>query len=243
MQLFGHVRVLVVAAHPDDETIGASALIGPPREAVVVHVTDGAPRDPRWWPPGVADRGAYARIREREAERALAHVRADRIALGLVDQEAVHALPQLVRLLAAHIVRRAPDLVVTHAYEGGHPDHDAAAVAVARACELAPRPPRVCEMALYHGALGRFVAGEFADGRAAVCHVLDPEERARRRAMLACFASQEATLAPFLDLARERYRAAPAYDFSRPPHDGPLLYERLGFPITGAEWRALAARA
>jgi len=238
-----HARVLIVAAHPDDETIGASALLGPPREVTVVHVSDGAPHDRRWWPAGIEDREAYARLRALEAERALAHVRADRIALGLVDQEVVHALPELARAIADHVERLAPELIVTHAYEGGHPDHDAVAFAVARARELVGAAPPSYEMALYHAGSGRFVAGELLDDRGSTCVALDAEQRARRRAMLECFESQRTTLAPFMELAHERYRAAPRYDFSRPPHDGPLCYERFGFWITGARWREIAARA
>ena len=86
-------------------------------------------------------------------------------------------------------------------------------------------------MALYHGE------------RPSVRRALDPAQLRRKREMLACFASQRATLAPFLELAHERYRLAPSYDFSRPPHGGPLLYERMGFPTSGAAWRAIAARA
>lgn len=241
------VRILIVAAHPDDETLGASALLGPPHEVVVLHATDGAPRDPRWWPAEFRDRGAYARVRALEAERALAIGGAERVALGIADQEAVHAVPQIVQAVASEIARRAPDVIVTHAYEGGHPDHDAVAVSVAHACRRARRAPRVYEMALYHGAPGHgapgaFVAGEFIADRTSICCALAPEQLRRRRAMLDCFASQRTTLAPFLALGHERFRPAPRVDFSRPPHDGPLLYERMGFTMTGREWRSLVAR-
>ena len=40
----GAERAMVIVAHPDDETIGAGARLGGFREALVVHVTDGAPR-------------------------------------------------------------------------------------------------------------------------------------------------------------------------------------------------------
>ncbi len=243
MHAIARVRVMIVAAHPDDETIGASALIGRPHETVVVHATDGAPRDPRWWPAGVSDREAYAIARAREAERALALVGAARRALGFTDQEAAHALPQLARAIADQLAQHAPELVITHAYEGGHPDHDAVAFAVGRATELARHPTHVYEMALYHGAPGVLVAGEFIDNAGSLRQELKPAQLCRRRAMLACFASQHATLAPFLALGHERYRRAHAYDFSRPPHDGPLLYERMGFSTSGAEWRALATRS
>ena len=37
----------IVAAHPDDETVGAAGLLLSAGRAAVVHLTDGAPRDPR----------------------------------------------------------------------------------------------------------------------------------------------------------------------------------------------------
>jgi LmbE family N-acetylglucosaminyl deacetylase len=235
------MRLAIIAAHPDDETIGASALMAA-HDATVIHVTDGAPRDPRWWPGDTTDREGYARERACEVERALTLARAKRVALGFIDQEAAYALPELVGAIADEVARRAPELVVTHAYEGGHPDHDAVAFAVAFAARHVLPGLRVIEMALYHGAHGELVAGHFVDDRGSICRALAPAELALRRAMLACFTSQRATLAPFIPLAHERYRPAPAYDFSQPPHAGLLLYERLGFPMTSAIWRELAAR-
>jgi LmbE family N-acetylglucosaminyl deacetylase len=237
------MRIVVVAAHPDDETVGASAVLGAPHDTTVIHVTDGAPRDPRWWPSGVVDRDDYARVRALEATRALALAGVERVPLGFVDQEASISMRGLAQALAAQIERLAPDVIVTHAYEGGHPDHDAVAFAVARARRLACADTRLYEMALYHAGPGALVTGAFIDDRGSIRHDLAPARQRRRRAMLDCFASQRTTLAPFIELAHERYRSAPEYDFSRPPHDGPLHYERAGFPMTGTRWRALAAHA
>lgn len=243
-------RVLIIAAHPDDETLGASALLGGPDEITVIHVTDGAPRDPRWWPSPrpsqEPSRAAYAQLRRDEALCALAraNIPATRILeLGVVDQEACRELPALARAIAEHLDALAPDLVITHAYEGGHPDHDAVACAVAVARDRVARPPALLEMALYHGAGGGLRAGEFLPNGPSVIHALDLAEQRRRAAMLACFASQQATLAPFLGITDERYRIPPRYDFGRAPHGGRLFYEQLGFPLSGAEWRELAARA
>ena len=83
--------------------------------------------------------------------------------------------------------------------------------------------------------MGRFLPS----GPAPTVVALADEERARKRAMLDCFASQKETLAPF-GAEVERFRPAPIYDFRRPPHEGTLHYERLGFPIDGARWRKLA---
>jgi LmbE family N-acetylglucosaminyl deacetylase len=144
-------RVLVVAAHPDDETIGASTMLATRHELTVIHVTDGAPRDRRWWPRGApSSREEYARLRRREADAALALAGVDSARihrLGLVDLEACRALPELITVLRDAIDRARPELLITHAYEGGHPDHDAVAFAVAEACAGLARP-RVVEMAL-----------------------------------------------------------------------------------------------
>lgn len=236
------MRIWIVAAHPDDEAVGASALLGCRDPAVVVHVTRGAPREPRFWPAGITDREAYARVRDVEAARALSIVGADRLALGFEDLGLVDALDELVDALAGVLARGRPDVIVTHAYEGGHPDHDAVAFAIAEARARGAIRAPVFEMALYHGAAGALRAGAFLDATPGRTHVLDDAARARRRAMLRAYHSQRATLAAFAALDHERYRPAPAYDFTRPPHAGPLLYEQWGMPTTGPAWRARAAR-
>src|SRR6476661_8567872 len=55
------LRILVLAAHPDDETIGASLLLSRFPQSAVVFLTDGAPRDTRFWSAQVnGSREAYA---------------------------------------------------------------------------------------------------------------------------------------------------------------------------------------
>ncbi|WP_437956042.1 PIG-L deacetylase family protein [Sorangium sp. So ce119] len=245
-------RCLVVLAHPDDETIGLGARIGRLDPIEVVHVTDGAPRDSRFMPAELADIGRerYTALRREEVTRALAvaHVRASRLrCLGAVDQEAIEEAPSLARKLLDLFARTRPEVVITHPYEGGHPDHDAAALAVHSAAVLAlwngVSAPLLFEAASYHAARGHLVTGEFIPypGVPEIALRLSDEEASRKRAMLDCFSSQQETLAPF-GAEVERFRPAPTYDFRRPPHEGTLHYERLGFPIDGARWRKLAVK-
>jgi LmbE family N-acetylglucosaminyl deacetylase len=239
-------RALIVVAHPDDETIGAGALLARGVPAAILHLTDGAPRDPELRPPG-SSRLGYAETRRAELDQAMDLVGlppARRLDGGAADQEAALELPRLARLIARAIGEFGIELVLTHPYEGGHPDHDAAAFAVRAALSLAtgdgqPAPDLV-EMAFYNEGGTDFLESA---GPPVLEIGLGPTERRMKRRLLGCYASQSTVLAAFPDvLERERFRCAPAYDFTRPPHAPPLYYERQGW-MEGARWRDLARAA
>ena len=205
---------------------------------------------------------AEARAHEADAALALAGVSGDRIVrLGFADQTASEHMPAIARALAVPIA--AADIVLTHAYEGGHCDHDAVAFAAHAACRLAtlddaraPAPRHkgglepgllLLEMPFYHAASEGWVRQRFLPvGGAApeVVLTLTPDEADLKRRMLAAHRTQADTLGSF-DVTAERFRPAPAYDFARPPHTGEMLYERHGWNLTGAQWleRVKAARA
>src|SRR5688572_21700004 len=153
--------VLLIAAHPDDEVIGAGSRLSTFLELTIAHVTDGAPRNMHDAARhGFASPDEYARVRRVELDRALEvldALSAERVELGFPDQRTAWELSEVVDSVRALIEDLDPDVVLTHAYEGGHPDHDACAFAVHAA---ARGSRKIVEFACYHAGQDGIRTGE-----------------------------------------------------------------------------------
>ncbi len=230
---------LVLAAHPDDEVIACGALMQRMQRAVVVFATDGAPRNQGFW-NRYGSRQAYAGVRRQEARQALATIGAwpvfltDRVDGGIVDQELFQNLAPAVLALEKVIDRLAPDAILSPAYEGGHPDHDAACFMASVVGRHAAIP--VWESPLYHMK---------ADGSRAVqaFHQTTGQELELRAendllqkkvAMFRIYESQALALNDFWP-EMETFRPIADYDFVRPPLPWKLHYEHWGWPMSGEQ--------
>lgn len=245
-------KTAVIVAHPDDEAIGAGARLRALPDAVIVHVTDGAPRDPAYaLRKGFPSREAYARSRQDELSAALAVLGVPRErthCLDIVDGEAADRLVEITYRLADLLDQLRPEVAVTHPYEGGHTDHDATAFAVHLACGVLRREgapaPMLLELTSYHLYGGTRRLGEFLPFPEMEERTLqlEPGTQHVKQEMYDCFASQRQCLAPF-PRDREKFRAAPRYVFTNPPHPGRLLYEHVSPEFNGERWRDSAKQA
>lgn len=243
---------MLVFAHPDDESIALGGRMSRFADACLVQVTDGAPgnqQDSRAC--GFARLQDYRRARRREFSEAmrLAGLSATRFEfLEIPDQEATPALVPLTRRIAELMEQQRPACIVTHPYEGGHPDHDACAFAVHHAVKLlreAQFSPAILEAAFYHARADGIATGSFSAtpcSTAEITRILTAEEQARKQALLDCYATQRQTLSYF-PVDCERFRVAPQYDFLRPPDSGSVFYDRYAWGMNSQRFCAMAREA
>lgn len=195
-------RVVVVAAHPDDETLGAGGLVSTAAAAgirvVVVIATDGEAADPT--SPGLARR------RRREAVEAVDALdpTADVRFLGLPDGGLREHRGALAAAVAAELAATAGTTLLVAPWPGdGHGDHR---VAGEVACDAAGPTVRVATYPIW---LWHWGEPDAVDAAGWQTLALDPAARAAKARALARYASQLHGDPPMLS---ERMRAHFARD-------------------------------
>jgi LmbE family N-acetylglucosaminyl deacetylase len=246
------MRCSVIVAHPADEIVGAGCLISKLVDVTVLHITDGAPRDMQdAEAAGFKELSKYAEARKRECISALAiaNVPEERVVdFAVTDQCASHCLTDLTRRITRFLQQSGADIVVTHPYEGGHPDHDATAFATHAALRLMKRngfrPPALFEMALHPSKDFKAKVPEFlpSSERETTTLLLDERAQELKQRMFECFETQRESLraSPF---GPEKFRQHSKYDFSVPPRDGKLHYENFDWALSSKDWRSLACKS
>jgi hypothetical protein len=248
----GELSVLFIVADPGDEIVAAGGSFEQTPGAHFLHVTNGSPRDiATALDDGFGDRVEYARARREEFLAALkcAGLNPECVSeLGFVAGEVSRNLATLTMSVAAVLREQQPEVVITHPYEGTHPDHDAIAFAVQTACVVLEmdgwRTPLRLEAAGYsdwggEGIVGEFMTPSFTEG---VAVELSRDRRLLKQCMLERMPTRLRRLQN-VPLNREGFRIAPHCNFTQPPQEGMLHYEKSGEGLNGKRWRRLASDA
>jgi LmbE family N-acetylglucosaminyl deacetylase len=164
-------RLLVVAPHPDDETIATGLLIqqvlaaGGEVRIVLLTAGDNNPWPQRWlerrWRIGAAERVRWGRRRRAEILEALQCLGVAQQALqsmdwpdmGVTDRLMQHGEPSLAAMARA-IEQFSPSLVAMPSIDDRHPDHGAAHVLVRLALAGWSEPPQQLAYLIHGEAAG-----------------------------------------------------------------------------------------
>jgi LmbE family N-acetylglucosaminyl deacetylase len=241
--------VAVVVAHSDDESIAFGAQIKQFPKCTMVHMATSASSDPyEWESRGYSTREEYEHTRELELTNAL-HIAGHlgpRNVLNNVDQQVALHLAENARALAALFTAQGIKYVLTHAYEGGHPDHDAVAFAVHAAKKLIEREGgslTLIEAPLYRSVGGKTLMQDFVpiEGTKTYSLALTPEQQELKTKLYQAHTSQQNTFTN-MSVTTETLREAPPYDFTSLPNGGELfrLYDRSGMRD---QWTTLTTEA
>lgn len=241
----------IIVAHPGDEIVGAGCLLSKLVDVNVLHVTDGVfleTQNPRI--SVVAERCLHAKTLREECMAALeiAKVPPARVFdLSIPDGRAAFCLFELTKRVTSFLQQSGAEIVITHPYEGSHPDHDATAFATHAAvrliCENGFKPPVIFEMALHPDQARESRITQFLPGadEETTTLVLDRRAQKLKEQMFACLETEhDVGLSP---VGTETFRRPPAYDFSLPPQPDKLYYADFGWAPNCDEWQMLATKA
>jgi LmbE family N-acetylglucosaminyl deacetylase len=151
LRLTGSDRLLIIAPHPDDESIAAGGLLqiakaaGAAVRVLVLTDGDNNPWPQRWvekrWRIDAAARARWGARRREEAESALnllGVARADVRFLALPDMGITEVLMRndrdVMTVMRDEAASFAPTLLVAPSLADRHPDHSAAFILATRAC-------------------------------------------------------------------------------------------------------------
>lgn len=220
--IFDFSRPLILVAHPDDETLACSGLMQRMASSLVVFATNGAaPHHGFERKFGTLER--YSDTRFQEATAAINKVpncSFQRLARPdgtyFADEQLFRDLAQAFTSLCRIARSFSPDALISHAYEGGHIDHDACSFLTMHAA--AALALRRFEFPLYsRSSQVQLVLQQFCDeGCTPLEWQLTEAELFCKQKMLAAYASQPG-LASAFQLGSERIRAATRTDFSLAP--------------------------
>jgi LmbE family N-acetylglucosaminyl deacetylase len=233
MSILDYKKILFLLAHPDDDAFISGT--------IWTLLQKGADISCVWLTSG--DFFGQGTRREKEIGKAarILGLSSSRIHLfRLPDLGLVRKMERATTLLSEILLSTKPDAIFTTAYEGGHPDHDAANLVAAETCSRLELKSQLLEFPLYNGSgplkHWRWKINSFPSGWPdAQYQVLTKQALRIKYRVMMTYSSQWmymipaglASLSSRMLKIGEPFRAFPRdRDYTVPPHAGRLNYER-----------------
>ncbi|MCL2473760.1 MAG: PIG-L family deacetylase [Alphaproteobacteria bacterium] len=222
-------KILVLAAHPDDELVGCGISIKNNiemgNEVLVLFLTNGCiPVEELWfWQKWKHSKAVARRLKEAQD---VADILGHKIKIAKENRPARklwRGLNAAYNEVKQVIDEYEPSQIWVCAYEGGNPDHDCLN---AIGYKLHTEGFEVLEFAEYNYKDGKKNYNTFiAFAKDAKVIELTKEESKFKKELYKKYTSEKGNLN--LGIKQESYRPIRKYDYHSPPHKGELWYERF----------------
>lgn len=207
-------NVLALVAHPDDESVGLGFYLQESSRTSLVFLTSGEAS------ASIASyiaNGGYSYLREREVTTALSQISNIEFLrfARIPDKQLYNNLQDAVRIVAETVRVRQSTALITHAFEGGHPDHDCCSFIANRVAMKADLP--VWEFPEYSGPPRNLVQC-FADADPSEVAFIRPRpgQVAMKQQLFRCYRSQKNVLSMFDPQRPELFRRQPSQNYYAP---------------------------
>lgn len=218
--MFGK-RILILIPHPDDEVVGACG-------AMLRAQTQGSKIFGLYLTTGISSRKKEAALRREEAKKVAGLLNIHAVAFEEIPSRRLkNHLHEVEKKIAATIEDCEIDRLWVPAYEGGHQDHDAANFLASRFKKALP----VWEFSEYHFFGGKTYSNDFfkLTGDEKKVELTKEESQIKKRA-LSLYKSEWFNLRMVRpSLTQEALRPLSRYDYSKPPYEGKMYYQRWQF--------------
>ena len=220
-------NILLIAAHPDDELVGAAFIIKKillKKNLIIFFPTNGVLSKEEMW---FWDKRKYQekkKIRNKEMKESLQYLGVKKFfRQNIPTRKLKENIGKTFNKINLLIKNWKIDTVFCPAYEGGHQDHDVSNFI----CSRLRNNYKVFEYAEYNFSKGKINCNEFVKPtNDEVTIKLSEKEKREKMKLLEIYNSEKGNL-DYVKLDKECYRKLYDYDYSKPPHPGKLFYRRF----------------
>lgn len=222
-------NILFVAAHPDDELVGATFIIKnllQKKNIIIFFLTNGVISKEEMWFWNKKKYKEKKKIRDEEMKKSLKLLGIKKffkqdIPTRKLKENIERTFEKINLLVKDHKI----DTIFCPAYEGGHQDHDVSNFI----CSRLRNSTEVYEYAEYNFSKGRINCNKFVKStKNEITIKLSEKEKKEKIKFLKIYNSEKGNL-NYLHLNEECYRKIYNYDYTKAPHHGKLFYRRFSF--------------
>ncbi len=222
-------NILFIAAHPDDELVGATFIIKKvllKKNLIIFFPTNGVISKEQMWFWNKNKYEEKKKIRNEEMKKSLKLLGIKKFfKQDIPTRKLKENIEKTFRKINLLVRDYKIDTIFCPAYEGGHQDHDVSNFI----CSKFQNSSKVYEYAEYNFSKGKINCNEFIKTtKDEVTIKLSEKEKKEKIKLLKIYNSEKGNLG-YLKLEKECYRKLYKYDYSKPPHLGKLFYRRFAF--------------